>query len=235
MSIKHDGSLKAPVMLKAPVVLEAMVVDGESTIDFGSLEPEGATLVVAYDGIKEGDRVQVWGLTPPNNYDETQVVPDRAISLTFKVPKAYFSWKRSVSFQYFLRAEDNSVIAISVAAHYTVVGSVPEPLPAPVIQEAVDDSISVSSLPISGATLLVDYPGAQAGDLITASSVATNSAIHEATQVFTGALPVTFKVPKPWFEAVLANGGRATVHSYRVDQVNGDPGNTSGMKMYGVE
>jgi hypothetical protein len=56
-----------------PVVLEAVVVDGESTIDFGSLEPGGATLVVAYDGIKTGDRVQTWGLTPPNNYDETQV------------------------------------------------------------------------------------------------------------------------------------------------------------------
>lgn len=235
MSIKQDEKSKAPVKLKAPVVLEAQVIDGESTIDFGSLEPEGATLVVAYDGIKTGDRVQAWGLTPPNNYDETQVVPDRAISLTFKVPRAYFSGKRSVSFQYFLRADDHSVIAISEAAHYTVTDSVPEPLPAPVIQEAVADSIVVSSLPISGATLLVDYPGAQAGDVITASAMGPNNTNHSETKTSIGSVPMTFKVPKAWFDRVLADGGRATVHSYYVDPVSGDPGNASSMKMYGVE
>jgi len=235
MSIEQDEKSKAPVNLKAPVVLEAQVVGDESTIDFGSLEPEGATLVVAYDGIKTGDRVQAWGLTPPNNYDETQVVPDRAISLTFKVPRSYFSRKRSVTFQYFLRADDHSVIAISDAAHYTVTGSVPDPLPAPVIQEAVGDSIVVSSLPISGATLLVDYPGAQAGDVITASSMGPNSMNHTATAILIGAVPMTFKVPKAWFDRVLAEGGSATVHSYSVGPVSGDPGNASSMKMYGVE
>ncbi|WP_206360722.1 hypothetical protein, partial [Pseudomonas viridiflava] len=101
-------------------------------------------------------------------------------------------------FQYFLRADDNSVIAISEAAHYTVTDSVPEPLPAPVIQEAVADSIVVSSLPISGATLLVGYPGAQAGDVITASAMGPNDTNHSETRISIGSVPMTFKVPKAW-------------------------------------
>ena len=228
-------AIKRPANLKSPVIKEAKLIDREGTIVFGDVKPGGATLFVEYDGIKAGDRVQAWGLMPPDNYDETQVVPDRAISLTFKVPKAYLSRKRAVSFQYFILGEDNSVIAISEAVHYLVKGSTPELFPAPVIQEAVDETIIVSTLPLSGATLLVDYPGAQVGDVITATSTGSNNTHHQDVIISTGELPMIIKVPKPWFDKVVADGGRGTVHYYFVDRANGDPGNASSMKMYSVE
>lgn len=228
-------AIERPDNLKSPVIKEAKLIDREGTIVFGDLKPGGATLVVEYDGMKAGDRVQAWGLASSGSYDETQVVPDRAISLTFEVPKQYFSGKRTVGFQYFLRGEDNSVIAISEAVRYLVTGSMPELLPAPVIQEAVDGAIIVSNLPIGGGTFLVDYPDAKAGDIITAMSMGPGGGNHVESKTFIGAVPVRFKVPKAWFEAVVADGGRSTVHSYSVSPVNGDPDTTSNMRMYRVE
>lgn len=235
MSMRQDGSPKILGAMKAPVILEAEIVNGESTIDFGRLEPAGATLVVAYVGIKTGDIVQAWGLRAPDNYSETQVVPEGATSLTFKVPKAYFDRKPNVIFQYFLWGDEDAPIAVSDGAFYIVTGSIPEPLPAPVIREAVGESVDVSSLPIVGATLLVDYPGAQAGDVITATSMGPNGMPpHVEVKTFIGAAPMAFTVPKAWFEKVLADGGSSSYYQYYVDYANGDTAHISDMQRYGL-
>ncbi|WP_122664098.1 hypothetical protein [Pseudomonas viridiflava] len=229
-------SMKRPDKLKTPFIKEAELIDRQGTIKFGEIKPEGVTLVVEYEGMKAGDKVQAWGLVPPN-YDDVKIVPDRAISLVFSVPRAYFSRKRYVSFQYFLYGDDDTIIGLSKAVDYAVTDSVPEPLTMPTIREAVGEPdseyIVVADLPAEGASLLVDYPGIKTGDRITTRYDGKYSHYSE-TKVFIGAVPVTFNVPMSYFEEFIADGGRSTVHYYAVSDTSGERVNVSRIRVYRV-
>lgn len=197
-------SIKDTENLKRPFIKEAEVIEGKDTVVFGNLRPEGATLAVSYTGIKPGDRVQAWGLNKPP-YDQTKVVPDGANSLTFNVPKEYFVRKKSVIFQYFIRADDDGVIGISDGASYAVIGSIPALLPAPYISDAAtgvpEGVIHVSRIGVEGATLEVGYPGIKAGDSVTAVSIAEvgQPSFRSTQEVALGETSLKFSVPVEYF------------------------------------
>jgi hypothetical protein len=230
---------KSADFLKKPTIKEAELIEGVDTIVFDKLTPEGANLSVQY-AMKAGDLVQAWGISNPP-YDEMKIVHEGATALSFKVGKDYFKGKRSVIFQYFLRGDDDSVIGISEGARYAVTGSIPELLPVPMVEEAVPSAgdpnhytITLSDLPDDGATLVVNYPGIKVGDLVQTLLDPKYSDYMETKAVTSGG-GLTFKMPKAYYEEVIAAGDRMTYHQYALVTTDGDRINYSRIQLYSLE